>query len=498
MFFRFTGGNTIGQFFTPRHITQFMVDLCEVNREDRVVDPTCGTGGFLIAALNRMIGNEHLNRSQINGLVREHLQGFDSDPIIAALCIANMVLRGDGTTGIIKGNCFTHKDYPDSTATVVVGNPPFPHKKTDTPADKFVDRGLEALNVRGILAMIVPGSLLVRRNKQKWREDTLAHNSLLGVITYPSDLFQPYASSTTATLILRKGVPHGPDTRSFFCRIANDGYKLRKNVRIDQPGGQLGQAMEAFRSGKSISGFCKTMFVPYNAKEWAPGAFIDFEEHSLDTYREEADFIIRGLVAFYANHAPSLFKFIGLLETGSVKGLPYNEIIAKPLNQLEHKPDCIGNLFSIYYGQQELENKDGLLPGFLPVISSQGTNNGCYGFYSFDEELAKLIKPPFVTVPRTGSIGETFVQILPCGVTSDCLLLIPKDGTDLEDLFLAAAILRLERWRFDYGRKITPDRIAHIKIRRDASIKKWINKRYSQASSLMDRILNTLKEDLLE
>lgn len=495
MFFRFTGGNTIGQFFTPRHITQFMVDLCEVNRRDRVVDPTCGTGGFLIAALHRMIGIEHMTHGQINELVRDHLQGFDSDPVITALCIANMVLRGDGTTGIIKGDCFTHEDYPEGTATVVVGNPPFPHKKTDDPADKFVNRGLEALNTRGILAMIVPGSLLVRRDKGKWRERILAKNSLLGIFTFPSELFQPYASSTTAAIAIKKGVPHGPDTRTFFCRIANDGYRLKKNVRVGQPGGQLPDAMEAYRSGKSISGFCKTIVIPKTGNEWAPGAFIDFEEHSFDELKEEADFIIRGLVAFHANHAPTLSKFINLLNSGMAKAFPYHEIMAKELNQLDKRSDRIGNLFAIYYGQQELENKDNLLPGLLPVISSQGTDNGCYGFFSYGETLTKLVKPPFVTVPRTGSIGESFVQILPCGVSSDCLLLIPREKTDFEDLFLAAAVLRLEKWRFDYGRKITPERIAHIKIKRDDSIKRWIKNRYFLANRLMEDIIDTLMDE---
>jgi len=495
MFFRFTGGNTIGQYFTPRHITQFMVDLCEVNRSDRVIDPTCGTGGFLIAALNRMIGAEHMTHAQINELVHEHLQGFDSDPIITALCVANMVLRGDGTTGIVKGNCFTHKDYPEGTATVVVGNPPFPHEKTDAPADRFVNRGLEALNSRGILSMIVPGSLLVRRDKGKWRGKILSNNSLLGVITFPSDLFQPYASSTTATIIIRKGVPHGPDTRTFFARIINDGYRLKKNVRVEQPGSQLQEAMEAYRSGQSISGFCKTTIISKIEKEWAPGAFIDFEEHPIDVVKAEADFIIRGLVAFFANHAPTLNKFIDLLNAGVAKAYLYHNIIDKKLNQMADLPDQIGKLFSIYYGQQELENKDNLRPGLLPVISSQGTNNGCYGFFNFNEELAKLIKPPFVTVPRTGSIGESFIQTIPCGVTSDCLLLIPKETTNLEDLFLSAAVLRLEKWRFDYGRKITPERIAHIKISRDKSLREWIKKRYSLAKPLMDKILDTLKDE---
>jgi type I restriction enzyme M protein len=206
MFFRFTGGNTIGQFFTPRHITRFMADLCEVSKNDVVIDPACGTGGFLVAALHRLMEGKHLTPQQVRRLVSGHLIGFESEPITAALCVANMILRGDGTTGIIKGDCFTHPDYPEEKATVAIGNPPFRHKKTDDLPEKFLDRGLEALMTRGLLAMIVPSSLLVKPAKHKWRARLLKENSLRGVITLPTDLFQPYANITTAILLVEKGV----------------------------------------------------------------------------------------------------------------------------------------------------------------------------------------------------------------------------------------------------------------------------------------------------
>jgi hypothetical protein len=116
----------------------------------------------------------------------------------------------------------------------------------------------------------------------------------------------------------------------------------------------------------------------------------------------------------------------------------------------------ISTYFDISYGQRQLHNKDGLSPGKSLVISASGMDNGCYGFFDFED----LIQPPFVTVPSTGSIGKAHVQKWPCGVTDDCLLLVPKQGVTMEYLYIAAAVIRAERWRFNYGRKITPDRIA--------------------------------------
>jgi len=491
MFFRFTGGNTIGQFFTPRHITRFVADLVAISRSDVALDPTCGTGGFLISALHRMMEGKHYTDQQLAALVKDHLFGFESEPITAALCVANMLLRGDGKTGIMLGDCFTDRRYPEKKATVVLGNPPFPHKKTDDPPEKFVDRGLEALTNRGQLALIVPGSQLVKGSKKSWRSRMLRDNSLRGVISLPSDLFQPYAAATTAIMVLEKGVKHTPKTKTFFCRIHNDGYRLKKNIRIPQDGEELTQALDAYNAGLSVPGFCVTTTIPNasNGGEWSPGAFIESEKHSEMDLKNEIEFLNRSVAAFSAAHAPDLARFQQLLIKGEIEHKPYRR--GNRTLPLHSDPDSIEALFNVAYGQGALENKEELPDGPSPVISSAGTNNGCYSFFDLNE-VAALISPPFVTVPRTGSIGEAFIQEWPCGVTSDCLVLTPKAGTDKADLFIAAATIRLERWRFDYGRKITPQRIAGLKLNRNPKFKAWINFKHTATRRLVEDTIYTL------
>jgi hypothetical protein len=492
-FFRFTGGNTIGQYFTPRHITQMAAELCSISRSDVVIDPACGTGGFLIAALNRMTSGQHLTSAQLSSFVKDHLMGFESEPITAALCVANMILRGDGKTGIIPEDCFTSGYYPEGKATVVLGNPPFPHKKTDTPPEKFVDRGLEALGQRGQLAMIVPGSLLVKQPKGKWRARVLKSNSLKAVITLPSELFQPYASATTALVVIEKGVKQDRQSQTFFARVTNDGFRLHKNTRVEQPGGQLDEIITSYRSGASNSGFCITK--PLNmadaGHEWAPGAHIATKQHSVAELKDQCSFFLRNLTAFHALYAPQLSDLEVAIKTGVLESEPYSR---KHKQQLERPKSSIGEYFDVYYGQSELENKQGLRSGLMPIISSAGTDNGCYGFFDFDG-VVQMIKPPFVTVPRTGSIGEAFVQLWPCGVTSDCLVLMPKAGTDLEDLFLAAAALRLERWRFDYGRKMTPGKISVIPVNRTERLKTWVRVNRVAVDPLMRRTMDILSRN---
>ena len=89
-----------------------MADLCEVNKSDKVIDPACGTGGFLIGCLQRIYETSKVKYTDAIYIIRDKLIGYESEPVTAALCVANMILRGDGKTGIRKDSCFSAKDFP--------------------------------------------------------------------------------------------------------------------------------------------------------------------------------------------------------------------------------------------------------------------------------------------------------------------------------------------------------------------------------------------------
>lgn len=490
-FFRFTGANTIGQFFTPRHVTRLMADICEVNESDFVVDPACGSGGFLIASLYRMIGNRKLTHSQVSNLVRDHLWGFESDPIVAALCVANMILRGDGTTGVIKGDCFTDSRYPIQKASVVLGNPPFPHKKTDDPPEKFVDRALEALRDRGLTAMVLPSSLLVKGGvKAQWRERVLRKNTLLAIIKLPDELFEPYAKAYTNIVILQKGGKHRRDRHVFFGRIENDGFRLKKSVRVEQPGEQLTETLEAFQKKRSRPGWYG--WTELHESDWSPGAYIESAPAGEEDVRSEVEDMLRSDAALHARFADRMRRLYERLDARETRSHSYRTITRRRAAAIDHDRSLLGYYFNIYYGQRELHSKDWLEPGDSLIVSSSGEFNGCYGFYDYSD---KLIRPPFATVPSTGSIGLSFVQRLPCGVTDDCLLLFPKEGTPPEALYIAAAVVRLERWRFSYGRKITPDRIMRFKLPMSDSLLKWIKSRVDATAKIGRRIVESFAHE---
>lgn len=480
-FFRYTGGNTIGQYFTPRHITKLMAELCETSQNDVVLDPACGTGGFLIAAMEQMQRTSKLPRENIVKVVQDHLIGLEDEPVTAALCVANMILRGDGSTGVLRADCFDDRNFPFDAATVVLMNPPFPHKKTDVPPDAFINRALEGLKRRGAAAIIVPSSLLVRADKARWRRSVLNDNTLRAVITLPNELFQPYASSTTAIVIFERGVAHTPNKRVFFARMANDGFRLRKGVRVPQPGSQLPDVASGLRHLANEPGFCTAAAIVRD--EWAPGAYIEAKPLSDQEFLDGVAALIREKSAFVVRHAPQLIESLDAVRRGDLNIIDYSRPGTQPTVS---DGSAIGRYFNIYYGQQELESKHALGAGNALVISSTGADNGAYGFF----DVPDVIRPPFVTVPRTGSIGEARVQEFPCGATSDCLLLIPRAGTSLGMLYVAAATLRDERWRFDYSRKMTPGRIAYFPLRLDPKLLSWVGDQLRRGREIENQALN--------
>ena len=453
-FFRYTGGNTIGQYFTPRHIARMMVDLCGAGSADTVLDIACGTGGFFVAYMDRLVSVEHLSRADMVNIVQERILGFESEPNTAALCAANMILRGDGSTRIRQADSLTLPDFPAESATVALMNPPFPHKRTDTPVEDFVERGLEGLRVGGKLAVIVPASLLSRGgDKGKWRKRILESHSLLAVCQLPDELFQPFASVTTSMILLEKGRKHRPERRTTFVRLHHDGLVLRKSVRVrrESEPNQIPAAVDAIDNKLNVPGFCAAAQVSDN-QEWSAGAYIASTPPEEEELRAAVDVQLRRMASFYTRYAAEIIDQREAIATGEVAVHHYRDILPKQrlknARKLPSEPGTIGGEFDIYYGMKELHSREGIGPGRTLIISPTEEYNGTYGWLDFPY----VLQPGFVTVAQTGSIGEAFVQLEPCAVNDDCLVLLPKnlqDGEpDFVTLVLAAATLHAERWRF--------------------------------------------------
>lgn len=497
-FFRYTGGNTIGQYFTPRHIARMMVDLCDAGSEDMVLDIACGTGGFFVAYMDRLVKVEHLSRADMVNIIQQRIVGFESEPVTAALCAANMILRGDGSNRIRQADSLSLADFPAGEATVALMNPPYPHKKTDTPVEAFIERGLEGLRLGGKLAVIVPSSLLSKSGKGRWRQRILASNSLLAVCQLPDELFQPFASVTTSMILLEKGRANRSSRKTAFVRLHHDGLVLRKSARVNRPGepNQIPDAIDAIENKRDVPGFCAASSVS-DRMEWSAGAYIASSVPEEIELRTAVDVQLRRMASFYTRYAAEVVDQRAAVAVRDIDLQPYRDRLTtrrlENARKLSSAEGTIGGEFDIYYGMKELHSREGIGPGRTLIISPTEDYNGTYGWLDFPH----VLEPGFVTVAQTGSIGEAFVQLEPCAVNDDCLVLLPKEGRnpDIVTLVLTAATLHAERWRFHYGRKLIPSRIADFPLPKSNSLRDWVSNKIASTREVITASLAPYQQE---
>lgn len=127
--------------------------------------------------------------------------------------------------------------------------------------------------------------------------------------------------------------------------------------------------------------------------------------------------------------------------------------------------------FDIKYGQHKYHSKRNLnaKDNGTPLISSKGTDQGVYGFFD--------IKPVYknvISVPNTGTICHAFYQSEDCCIDDNCLVMIPKKDLSIQEMLWFVLLVRKEKYRYKYGRQVTPDRLGNTEI---PEIPEWVNKK---------------------
>lgn len=247
----------IGQFRTPRHIIRAMVNLVDPEVGETVIDPACGTAGFLIAAYQHMLakntseeflefeddGTPHnlfgdqLSEKQWEWLRNGGLIGYDFDLTMVRIAAMNMVLHGITNPSVsyadALGKSFPHKPVAD----VVLANPPFSGSveksdisdefklKTTKTELLFVDLLLDLLKPGGRAAVIVPDGVLFGNSRahDQLRRRLVDQNKLEAVISLPNGVFRPYAGVKASILVFQKG---GESDDVWMFDVTADGYSL--------------------------------------------------------------------------------------------------------------------------------------------------------------------------------------------------------------------------------------------------------------------------------
>ncbi|MCX6321513.1 MAG: N-6 DNA methylase [Bacteroidia bacterium] len=273
-----------GQFRTPRHIIDFMVAIMDPKKHEIMLDPACGTAGFLISSYKHIIkqnssnytpdkdpgiagdGTQSVNEVIItsNGfsgdkltanersILADNMHGYDISPDMVRLSLVNMYLHGIKEPQIFEYDTLTSEDHWNEYSDVILANPPFmspkggirPHKRFSVQSNRsevlFVDYIAEHLTQDGRAAVIVPEGIIFQGgNAYKQLRKMLVEKYLVGVISLPAGVFNPYSGVKTSILWLDKTLAKKTD-KILFAKIMNDGFDLgaqRRSIKHnDLPG----------------------------------------------------------------------------------------------------------------------------------------------------------------------------------------------------------------------------------------------------------------------
>ena len=238
-FMSYSGGDgqTLGIVLTPKHITELFCDLTELTVDDVVLDPTCGTAGFLIAAMHRMLKQTN-NITKMRMIKQNQLHGFELEPYMFTIATTNMILRGDGKSNLINDNFLKQdpKKIQLKQGTVGMMNPPYSQgskQNSDLYEISFTEHLLNSLVEGARCVVILPQSSMTGKTKEEKdiKENILKYHTLEGVITLNKDTF--YGVGVMPCIaVFTAGIPHPADKVCKFIDFRDDGFKVSPHIGL--------------------------------------------------------------------------------------------------------------------------------------------------------------------------------------------------------------------------------------------------------------------------
>lgn len=245
-----SAGNA-GEYYTPRGVTAFMVNRVDPHPGELVMDPACGTGGFLTGALQHM-RERYVKRPQDEAVIQGTLRAVEKKQLPHMLCVTNMLLHNIEDPSFVRHDNTLARPYisygQSDRVDIVLTNPPFggkeedgiesnfpAHFRTRETADLFLALIVRLLKPKGRAAVVLPdGSLFGEGVKTRLKEHLLEECNLHTIVRLPNSVFKPYASIGTNLLFFEKGTPTA-DIWFYEHRVpeGQKAYSMTKPIRFE-------------------------------------------------------------------------------------------------------------------------------------------------------------------------------------------------------------------------------------------------------------------------
>ena len=238
-FMSYSGGDgqSLGIVLTPKHITTLFCDLLDVKPTDRVLDPCCGTGGFLIAAMHYML-RQAKDKEQQRKIRQDQLFGFELQPYMFTIATTNMILRGDGKSNLNPWDFLKQNpaELQQKQCNVGMMNPPYSQGTKADPSQyeiNFTEHLLDSMVEGGRVAVIVPQSSFTGKTKEEQaiKASILKHHTLEGVITLNKETFYRVGVNPCIAVFTAHR-PHDPNHVCKFINFEDDGYEVSKHIGL--------------------------------------------------------------------------------------------------------------------------------------------------------------------------------------------------------------------------------------------------------------------------
>jgi len=478
------GAKDIGIVLTPRHIAKFACGVMDIKYTDIVYDPTCGTGGFLVAAFDYV--RENAAKDQVGEFKDYRIFGIEQDPAVATMAIVNMIFRGDGKSNIINEDCFPihiegfttqegvkSAKYAENVkdgkqdgkvVTKVLMNPPFSKKSEKEREYRFIQHALNQMEDGGILFAIVPTSVMIKTGKvREWREKLLNENTLLSVISFPEDLFYP-VGIRTAGIFVKKGKKHNYEKdRILWARVQNDGFVKSKGKRLFDS--RAKNELQDIQRDLKMHLYDTELIeknTPERVKVCLLGKGNDNLELMPEIYLEEKQDTQQQMLFQIENYLREYLAYLikkGVKLDISVENQKREKILPE-MGRFENI--ALKDFLREDVRKGSVHSISEVSEGSIPLISCKSDDNGIVGLYDMEE--AKCVSH-CLSVAGDGSFPLTAYYHYEKVDSYDNVSLLPlRYDLKPETIFFLASRLNRSRWRYSYGRKCYPEKVKELSV----------------------------------
>ena len=475
------------QAFTPNHIAHFMCKVAGIHRNTRVLDPTCGSGTFLVQAMTQIL-HECETEAERRNVREEQIYGIEFDEGVYGLATTNMLIHGDGNSNIRYKSCFDLESWIINTnANLVLMNPPYNASKKQVPTDfantwgksstdpskglyfvKYIadrivkDNDNKNIIKQGIrLLVLLPMQCAIKTDGiiGNIRQELLEKHTLNAVFSFPAEMFYPGASPVACCMVFDLGKPHPKDYETFFGYYREDGFEKRKGVgRVDVKNKWSEiekQWYDTYHRRLTIPGLsiCKSIT---SSMEWCAEAYMETDYMQLS--KEKFTTNLKEFSAYLLKNSGINDDVIFTSKSCNTSSIDLNIKSWKYVN--------VKKLFGNNIAKCKCSSATELLENGTDIayVGAKKNENGLMRYVKYEEDLVTDGNCIVFIGDGQGSVGYSLYQPKDF-IGSTTLVAGYSKRLNKYSAHFLVTVLDLERYRYSFGRKYNKNAIQNSQIK---------------------------------